>query len=106
MLPTMDQIRENKMEEDEIFIAASNTKYPSIFSHNSIPTDLSRSASMIMQVDEEAKRYETPLRSERNVVDDLKLRIERNKRELTLQGKFPTKEEAQILQQSNDMRST
>ena len=72
MLPTMEQIKENKKGEDEVYIASNEAKYPSIFSHNSIPTELSRTASILSQQDEEAKRYETPLRSERNVVSDLR----------------------------------
>ena len=47
MLPKMEQIKENKKGEDEIYIASNEAKYPSIFSHNSIPTELSRTASML-----------------------------------------------------------
>ena len=82
MLPTMEQIKESRRGEDEVFIAASNCKYPSIFSHNSIPSDVSISTTLDSQPDKEAKRYESPLRRDRNVVTDLKARIERTKRKL------------------------
>ena len=51
MLPTMEQIKENRRGEDEVYIAASNSKYPSIFSHNSIQSDVSISATLDSQPD-------------------------------------------------------
>ena len=51
-----------------------------------------------MELDKKSKRYFTPLRTERSVVDDLNTRIVRHKRKDTFSGRYPPVEEVKQME--------